>query len=129
MEEEERASVNGRAPQEEGADRTLPLLLESEHGGRRREREEAGDLSLHWRDSPWVRFSLPRQCVPHCAIQGRGVVLSVSLSLSERGKAVPHFRIWSPQQNASGQWDDMQPREVGNLVVQPRKIRWLQRPM
>ncbi len=45
------------------------------------------------------------------------------------GKAVPHFRIWSPQQNASGQWVEMQSREVGKLVVQPWKMRWLQRPM
>jgi len=55
--------------------------------------------------------------------------LSVSVSFSLGGKAVPHFRIWSPQQNASGQWFDMQPREVGNLVVQLWKMRWLQRPL
>jgi len=50
------------------------------------------------------------------------------LSPGSRHMAVPHFRSRSPQQDASGQRDEMQPREVGNFFAQPWKMRWLQRP-
>ena len=42
---------------------------------------------------------------------------------------VPNDRIRSPQQNASGLWDAMQLREVGNSDAQLWKMRWLHRTL
>jgi hypothetical protein len=88
--------------------------------------------------------------IPGCFQQGRGKVLLCAHSYTTRmgcgcsllcenpetwetketsfvGKVVPHFRSRSPQQDASGQWFEMRSREVGKLVAQPWKMRWLQR--
>ena len=67
-------------------------------------------------------------CPARAGAQGDGAGLDPDGAPEGGTVAVPHFRIRSPQQDASGQRVEMQPREVGKLFAQPWNMRWLQRP-